>query len=142
MKIYKLTINGNQENPDGNPIGYTRVLSHSMRADGARYLEWLQFVRAKFFDETGMRNVVEGKFGTPIHILWSQNAHVEIKVYWKNLTHADLDNVLKGILDALFFNDKEVNSIKASCEMSPDRQGKVDILVRLSTPKLDPESPG
>lgn len=110
---YTLHIVGNQENPRGNPIGYKRVLNHSMRADGVRYMAWQQFVRGIFSEVTGRHSVAATagrgmKFLPPIVIAKHQYARMELQIGWKDETHGDQDNIFKGIADSLFANDKEL----------------------------------
>lgn len=131
---YSFTINGNQENPLGNPIPYTRTLKQRMTSSAARYLDWMGYVRSQFAsqccDARGVVAIMQGQM--PITLAKGQKAGVAIKVYWANESHGDLDNVLKGILDSLFSDDKCVNALKASSEMSAEKKGRVEVIITIS----------
>lgn len=123
MKKISFTIRGNQEDPEGNPIPYTRVLKHSWRDDASRYMEWCEYVRAEFARACEVE--------LPIELEKNAKAQIGLKVFWKSSSHGDLDNILKGILDALFKNDKCINGIVASSEMAPDGKGRLEIQLAL-----------
>ena len=133
MQTLSFTIRGNQEDPTGNPVPYTRVLNHSWRGDSKRYMKWLDYVRAEFVSQVGTHGAVAAFYAgkPPIVLGKEERAQVAIKVYWRDGSHGDLDNVLKGILDALFENDKRVNGLKASSEMSRDKRGRVEVIITL-----------
>lgn len=135
--ILKFTIRGNQEDPEGNPIGFKRVLKGSWNAAATRYMEWQQYVRSELLrkfeyqvnakdEDLTLENV-----GHPIVLKKDQKVQVEIKVFWKNHAHSDLDNVLKGILDSIFKDDKGVNGIRAEYQMAPDKKGRVDVTIKI-----------
>ena len=90
----RFTIYGNQENIKGNPIPYFRQTQASSRfnKNARRYHAWKDYVRkaANISDKL----VTEGKLT------------MDIKVYFKDKTHGDSDNIFKGIADAMFKNDK------------------------------------
>lgn len=111
------TIHGNQEHSDGNPCPYFRVTSESKWSKGAkRYHAWCDHVRAAYIDmleDMGKEKRAEVKH---LHDLTDKKPivntgnkiHVGIMIFFKDKTHADSDNVFKGIADALFMNDKYV----------------------------------
>ena len=121
-------IRGNQEDPEGNPIGYHRTTQGSYWNEGSRrYYAWKEYVVAAF--ERGTRRTP--KEGKPLALKKGEKAQVAIKVYWKNGAHADLENIVKGVLDSLFENDKCVNGIKATCEPAEDGKGRVEVEITL-----------
>lgn len=130
MQKINFTIYGNQEDPTGNPVGYTRVLNHSWRKDATRYMNWMQFVRTIFYDKVlggvKFQDYVKNKLLAPIKKSDTDYA-VSIKIFWKDGHHADIDNVLKGLLDALFENDKSVSAIAARAETSPEKKGRIEV---------------
>ena len=129
MTTYNLEIIGNGNGKNGNPIPYTRVLSNKIRADGARYLEWQQFVRAQFSTKYPKTIWIDGKkWGAPIR---SGNHPVKAKCWitFKDKSHGDADNIFKGLLDALLFQDKYVMEFHVYAEYGP--VGKVYIEVEV-----------
>ena len=129
MKTLTFTIRGNQEDPEGNPIGYHRTTQGSYWNEGSRrYYAWKEYVVAAF--ERGTRRTP--KAGKPLALKKGETAQISLKVYWKNGAHADLDNLVKGVLDSLFENDKYVNKINASCEMAEDKRGRVEIEITIT----------
>ena len=137
MTTYTFTIRGNHEDPFGNPIPFQRVIKQQMRYAAARYLAWMKYVRAVFVSECEVDSrmvMMAARDGPPISLAKGQTAGIAIRVFWANETHGDLDNVLKGILDSLFENDKGINALKASCEMAEDRKGRVEITITINEP--------
>ena len=99
---YHMRVVGNQEDRIGNPIPFVRVLGNRMRADGARYMEWKEFLKGKFYDATrAIAPLVTEK--NPIT--------ARMHMTFKNDIRGDLDNIGKGVLDALLHNDKYVDDI-------------------------------
>lgn len=98
------TIYGNQEDPNsGNPIPYHRTTQGSYWNKGAkRYKAWKDYVVKEFCKSQKIKDTGN----KPITI--KEKVYVDIVIYYKDRTHADSDNVAKGINDALFVNDKNV----------------------------------
>ena len=128
---FDLVINGNQDDPEGNPIGYKRTLNHSWRADSTKYHEWKEYVRAAFQRKYPTANNLKPH---PIQVQKGDTIATKIDVWWKDGKHADLDNVVKGILDSLIDNDKVVCEIHAQSQMSDDKKGKVHITITMHKP--------
>ena len=55
---------------------------------------------------------------------------IDIFITWANGVHGDPDNILKGINDALFQNDKLV-ACSADFTEKPTGQGTVDVTITL-----------
>lgn len=116
-KQITFTIYGNQENGKGNPIPYLRSTQASQFSPQAkRYNAWKDFVRASYFDAVNPKTVIKREdFGRMHDMLQKKpitetvKARVSTFIHFGNETHADPDNVAKGILDALFKNDKHVD---------------------------------
>ena len=94
------TIQGNHEDPEGNPVPYTRMLGNRMTSAGARYKDWQEYVRQSVLG-----------IGKTLSIPAGHTCEIEMDVTWANEHHADLDNVGKGVIDALFQQDKEISRI-------------------------------
>ena len=102
-KFISFEILGNQSDRNGNPIPYFRSTQNSQWSDGARrYEAWKKYVQCALYDqypEYGPR-IATGK--KPIVLERHQTAEVSIYVDFVGNVHGDLDNILKGINDALF----------------------------------------
>jgi len=115
MKTLTFTIEGNQENPIGNPIPYFRTTQNTQWTKGAvRYQEWKGKVVAAYIDALeALPKAERAQFGT-MHDLTKKKPiaattnkiHMRLCITWMNKAHGDCDNVFKGIADALFMNDK------------------------------------
>lgn len=145
------TINGNQDDPSGNPMGYKRMLNHSWRKDSVRYTEWLAFVRMEYLRKTSnppiivdspdenngknlqMRVALQRTQIKPIQIR-HRKAKMNIKITYKDRTHADSDNVFKGIADALFEQDKYLSG---SFDFEYGERGKVEIEIIITDELID-----
>ena len=100
----KITIYGNQEDIKGNPIPYHRTTQGSFWNKGSkRYSAWKNYVVKAYREQTGTRD--NGK--KPIEKS-DDKVRMDATIYFKNRTHADSDNIFKGVADALFQNDKYV----------------------------------
>lgn len=123
MKTVCFTIEGNSAGIGENPIPYTRTTQRQKYSDRyKRYTEWKTFVVARYLDVTfpAKRAIKREDFGD-VHDLLERKpikagvrASVMINIFFahsKNgkCTHADPDNVVKGIVDALFMDDKHVD---------------------------------
>lgn len=137
-------IEGNQENPTGNPIPYHRATQGSYwNAGNRRYHAWKDYVVQCFEKATGGsintlgrptdREAIDelirtGRPPKPIN-LEKKCARMDIRIEWANGAHADGDNIFKGILDALFVNDKGVTAGSFESKKSADGVGKVFIKI-------------
>lgn len=136
-------IEGNQESPTGNPIPYTRVTQGTTWTDKAlRYGAWKDYVVQKFEksaktcgfplaldDKTAVLEMIRTKRPPKPINLAKKSARMDILIEWSNEAHADCDNVFKGILDALFVNDKGVTAGSFDSKKSADGVGKVFIKI-------------
>ena len=104
-KNLKFTIFGNQEDKKGNSIPYHRTTQGSYwNAGSQRYLAWKNYVVKEFCKQTGVKDTSK----KPI-LKSNDKIHVVMNIYFKDKTHADSDNIFKGIADSLFQNDKYVS---------------------------------
>jgi hypothetical protein len=139
MTTIAFTIYGNQENKTGNPIPYLRTTQKSQWTDKAqRYHAWQDYVRAYYLDAVMPNKKIAredfGKFHDfiqkkPIPAT-KQKIYMDILVHWADHTHADCDNIFKGIADALFANDKYLAG-SFDYDYSATKVGSVDITIRL-----------
>lgn len=117
MKKICFLIKGNQEKKEGNPIPYFRVTSESRFSKGTkRYHSWCDYVRAHYLDALGEVKKIDRADFREMHDLLQRKpiadtgrkVYMSLQITWANKTHADCDNVFKGIADALFMNDKHL----------------------------------
>lgn len=121
--IFEFQIVGNHEDPEGNAVPYTRTLHGSHSRQGTRYFEWHDYVRGCF-----MKTLPKGKhfvsdpkgvvtlehhrdrgLEKPIS-LENSRVRVDTAIVLVGDNYGDADNIHKGILDALFLNDKCVTT--------------------------------
>jgi hypothetical protein len=122
MKI-QFVIKGNQENREGNPIPYYRSTKGSFWNKGTqRYNAWKEFVKYEFLKSCGNNQLCTGK---PI-VLGTQKARMDLMIHFKDHTHADCDNIFKGIADALFKNDKRLIG-SFDYVIDPNKKGFVEV---------------
>ncbi len=141
----KFTIYGNQEDSTGNPVPYTRVVGRALWVPGAlKYAAWKDYVRKCYFEEYqlyGMPVLIDdkidlknmalaGKYKPQPIRLTRQKARMDLKIYFKNGHHADPDNIFKGIADALFRDDKDLDGSFCS-EISASGEGRVEISIKI-----------
>ena len=112
FKIY-----GNQEDPRGNPIPYLRTTQKSQWTDKAkRYQQWKDYIRANYLDALGaVKKIDRADFGEAHDLIQKKpirasdhKQKMSLQICFKDKTHADCDNIFKGIADALFMNDKHL----------------------------------
>lgn len=137
------TINGNHEDLSGNPIPYVRSTRAALwRPDGRRYAAWKGYVQKEFIRllNRGFREIVkdgsvaatfDSNATKPIRIFGSHQARMDIKIFWKNGSHGDPDNIFKGIADALFVNDRTLDGSFES-KIAEDGKGRVDVAIRIN----------
>lgn len=136
------TIKGNHEDRTGNPIPYVRSTRAALwRADGRRYAAWKGYVQKEFIQnlKRGFQEVVEGgnlaatfdvNSQKPIRIFGDHRARMDIRIFWKNGAHGDPDNIFKGIADALFFNDRNLDGSFES-GIADDGVGRVEVNIKI-----------
>lgn len=128
------TILGNQEDPEGNPIPYKRLTQKSKYfARGQRYQGWKGHVQQAFLDSLGLSDrrkfeYVMAQHKKPIKVPKESKAYLETDIYFSDETHGDPSNIIKGIEDALFVDDKHVD-LKTSHECRAE-EGKVDVRLK------------
>lgn len=131
--IIHFTLPGNQEDPRGNPVPYFRRNDRNRFSDGAkRYHAWMEFVKGHFWtaayrfkDAQRMMDLKTGR------LLVGKETKIEIvvRVWWADEKHGDLDNILKGILDSIFRNDKGVWRIDAEVVGINPKGGVVEVKI-------------
>ncbi len=135
----KFTIHGNHEYLDGNPIPFERAVKGHWRERSSRYMNWQAYVRQQFytqhrdilsqlFDDTNVpakRKLTQAFLMKPFKHFGTR-IHVHSRIYFANKTHGDSDNIQKGIVDALFVEDKYVAG-SYDFEYSVDKKGRVEV---------------
>lgn len=129
-QIIEFVVEGNQEDPTGNPIGYHRTTQGSYWNEGSkRYAAWKYYVvkiySMNFESSLSMKAQLAGK---PIELKKGQKAYLHTYTHYANNARPDPDNVQKGIADALFIDDKNVAG-SYDFEISKERKGKVLIKI-------------
>ena len=138
----KFTIRGNQNEPKGNPIPYTRVVGRALwTVEAKRYAAWKEYVRAEYIEKS--KSPITAKVGeellylmtfdtkvSPIVLNSGHKARMELKIFWANESHGDPDNIFKGIADALFANDKQLAG-SFDFEKAKDGKGKVEVRITI-----------
>ena len=103
-KIAEFLLIGNQKDRAGNPIPYHRATQGSFWDPAAkRYKAWKDFVREQYWLQVKKKINNNKPFGKDFR------GTVMLIIKFKGENHADPDNIVKGILDALFENDKHVD---------------------------------
>lgn len=114
----QFTISGNHEDPIGNPVPYVRSTRNALwREEGRRYAAWKEYVRGIYLAAAASKGILAPKEVVnlnvtgekPIKLERGQRARMDLTIYWKNGAHGDPDNIWKGIADALFKNDRNVD---------------------------------
>jgi Holliday junction resolvase RusA-like endonuclease len=119
IKTLEFIVVGNQENINGNPIGYHRTTQKAkFTNEHQRYEAWKAYVQKAFSKTFGPGPVVAGnrmsweqlRTGKVLNTTEENPVRVDIYIEYANNARPDNDNVFKGICDALFVNDKYVKS--------------------------------
>lgn len=143
MTKITFSIRGNQNDPVGNATPYKRVLAGKFRQDSIDYMEWKDYVRAELDrsavwhsegGETSLYKVIYTNESLPYPIFQEierGRAQVHVNIYWRDGRHGDGDNVLKGIMDALFKDDKCVWAGSFTSERDPEKVGRVIVTLIL-----------
>lgn len=133
-------IDGNQMSRKGNPIPYVRSTRGALwRKDGKRYAGWKDYVRTAYALQVSSerRRALAGPeakklseaSAKPIN-LGEQKAVMDIKILWASEAHGDPDNIWKGIADALFVNDKNLDGSFESC-VADNKKGRVHVRIEV-----------
>ena len=107
--VYKFEITGLEY----NPVPYKRTTQRAkfVSADYKKYLKWKTLLGDEFCKQNERAAKELYKIGKEYHVRprLSGAYFVETVAIYKDKTHGDTDNVAKGVLDALFKNDKYVS---------------------------------
>lgn len=109
------TIVGNQEDPQGNPIPYTRTTQgQKWHPRYRRYVAWKRHVVEAYKlailngnTVTASQYKIMASDDKPMQ--GTHHGRVTVDIAFRDETHSDPDNVVKGILDSLFKNDKHID---------------------------------
>ncbi len=145
MTEINFIIPGNHEDSAGNPVPYTRVVGRALWVPGAqKYAAWKEYVRRCYFkdhqlfgmpifldDAIDLKKICSGKYKPqPIRLTKKQKAKMDLKIFFKNGHHADPDNIFKGIADALFRDDNNLDGSFCS-EIAGDGKGRVEVKINI-----------
>lgn len=129
MLATQFTIQGNQENKKGNPIPYHRTTQGSFwNKSSKRYKAWKEYVREQYAQAHKSGSLPEVKptlKDGPEPIKGKVKGTVQVHIYFAGENHADPDNIVKGINDALFENDKHVDVV--TTHQCHEKVGKVEV---------------
>lgn len=132
MNQFAFTIYGNQENKAGNPVPYVRSTQGSKwNPRYQRYCSWKDYVVKAYllvapFKGEANRRMIQG--GKPIGK--GVSGRVMVNIFFADETHCDPDNVVKGILDTLFQDDKHID-VETYHHCRADRP-RVEVQVQLN----------
>jgi Holliday junction resolvase RusA-like endonuclease len=134
-KIIQFTIKGNQDDYEGNPLPYLRVVRRALWLPQAKkYNAWKAYIRKVVYHDYPEFLMCAGKVlltdVQPFTTSHSRIARMDIKIFWMNGVHGDPDNIFKGIADAIFKNDKYLDGSFES-RNSTDGKGRVDVTITL-----------
>lgn len=143
IQLPTFTIHGNATTRFGNPTPYTRTLRGKRRPDAIKYQQWQEHVRNTFLtanpDHTGVGRyrMMVYKFGKPL--VGNIKARMDLQIEWATEGHGDPDNIFKGIADALFTQDKNLDGSFTSkmADVNPEdgmRRGKVTVTITIEQP--------
>ena len=142
--VIKFTICGNQNNREGNAIPKIKKTRNSYwTPEAQRYAAWKRYVQKalvrKFIELTGLEfaDCYDGDLLATIDInkekpieIKAGKVRMDLKIFWKDGTHADAENVFGSIADALFVNDKKLDgSFEGS--RAPDGKGRVEAIITI-----------
>ena len=108
MVLMEFRIDGNQEDPSGNPIPYTRTTARSKYrlwtktgrlTQYARYCQFMPYVRRSLSRENERRLIQEI---WPLVASRQYQFYLDCQFQFRGDRYADVDNVIKGLLDSLF----------------------------------------
>lgn len=117
MRSIHFSIIGNQEDKTGNPIPYMRSTQGGQwKPNVMRYNQWKGHIVASYLDALGeIKKIDRADFGEMHDLIQrkpikasKEKIYMNIMITFKDKTHADGDNIFKGVADALFMNDKYV----------------------------------
>lgn len=124
-------ILGNPDSVNGNPVPYKRTIGGVWSTASTKYWAWKDYVRASFSDIPKLPKYLKiVHFNEHPIKLKGKYASVDIGIDWVNNKRGDGDNVLKGILDSLFDNDKDVLEGHYKSNLN-QKAGRVYVTIKL-----------
>lgn len=110
--MIQFILEGNHKNPNGNPLGYHRTTTRQKwNPQYQDYIAYKSWVVKEFWNQVKL----------PLEPNWKVDklalepfvekvrGKVKLNIQFSSEIHADSDNVVKGILDSLFKQDKEID---------------------------------
>ncbi len=137
MKTFSFTIDGNQEDRLGNAIPKIRkTYRQQWTPEAQRYTAWKVYIQNLFIRSlpdidyrVHVRTLRVSK--KPIKLEKDEKAVMDIRIFWKDETHGDPENIFGSIADALFQNDKYLDGSFKS-ELAKDGKGRVEIIITVN----------
>ena len=149
-------ITGNQEDPAGNPLGYTRTTQASKwNPKYQRYSKWKNFVVAACMKQmpkiggfnstiiddeidSGYVRIMSGamqfkNYNLYPFIISKSTVIMDVRIKWANEKRPDPDNVFKGIADSLFKDDKHVYGSVLPMDDAENLSGLVSVKIKIKT---------
>jgi len=130
------TILGNHDGTHLNPVPYQRLTQKSKYYQrGTRYAEWKQYVVNTFLDSIELPPIRQHfektlvQQGKPISMTPKTKATLFTRIRFKGHNHGDPSNIVKGIEDALFLDDKYVDVCTEST--SGNTHPEVDVILQV-----------
>ena len=125
--IYHVHIDGNHENPMGNAVPYVRMTQRGKFVKGSaqRYIAWIKFLQWEWLRQTG----------TPLPTQKGGYWSLTVFCAFKGEGHADVDNVAKGVQDAIFKLSGDKHVAMSGDFKHVDEQPYLDFYVRACSPK-------
>jgi len=138
MKTFSFTIKGNHEDIHENAIPkLKKTRAQQWSPEAQRYTAWKGHIQHAFFDSLAGEGIdypvhirIMRLFRKPIKLNVPGKAVMDIRIFWKDNTHGDPENIFGSIADALFFNDKNLDGSFKS-EIAEDKKGKVEVFITI-----------
>lgn len=137
MKTFSFSIQGNHEDIHGNAIPKIRkTYRQQWTPEAQRYAAWKMYIQNLFLQSllnidyrVHVRLLREIK--KPIKLEKNEKAVMDIRIFWKDDTHGDPENIFGSIADALFYNDKNLDGSFKS-EIAKNEKGRVEIIITIN----------
>ena|SRR6185369_14267578 len=137
MKTFSFSIQGNHEDIHGNAIPKIRkTYRQQWTPEAQRYTAWKVYIQNLFLRSlpdidyrVHVRSLRVVK--KPIKLEKNEKAVMDIRIFWKDDTHGDPENIFGSIADALFYNDRNLDGSFKS-EIAKDEKGRVEIIITIN----------
>lgn len=140
MIEFKFQINGNHENPHGNPLPkHRKTHRQQWTPEARRYHAYLDYVRAEFLEALQRAGKINRKeWRDFFYILGPKPLHtgkrkcrMEIFITWSSNSHGDPENIFGAIADAIFAEDKYLSG-SFDYDPTPRKKARVDVRISIT----------